>query len=98
MRLEKSILWQELTLFFRRSNLVLFILPVLQGSLAEWYRVFQLAGLVYIVGAATYLVWGQAELQPWARLEGGEREEGGEGAVKLIKGPPGLPSFKSADC
>merc|ERR1711936_713701 len=61
------------------------------GSLAEWYQVFQLAGIVYLVGAATYLLLGQAELQGWAAVE--EKDLGpNQDTSILIKNQPGKPS------
>ena len=33
------------------------------GSLAEWYRVFSTAGLVYTAGGLAYLTAGTSELQ-----------------------------------
>ena len=75
---------------------------------------FQVAGTVYLVGAATYLLWGQvaglskgrttphgqAELQKWAEVGGKEEEEEEEVecGTQLIKEHPGLPSFKAVDC
>ena len=46
-----------------------FLTPVLvswmtgSGSLAEWYRVFSTAGLVYTAGGLAYLTAGTSELQ-----------------------------------
>jgi len=39
------------------------------GSLEEWYRVFQVAGLIYIIGGFVYLVFGSSKLQPWAEVK-----------------------------
>jgi len=36
------------------------------GSLAEWYQVFLLAGVVNMVGGLVYLFFGKCDLQPWA--------------------------------
>ena len=98
-----------------------------QGSLAEWYQVFQLAGIVYLVvkltivhnlfltlkqsnaymrvctfqvGAATYLLWGQAELQGWAALEKKDLDQVDDplDTSNLIKSQPGKPTFNSDDC
>ena len=71
---------------------------------------FQLAGLVYLVGTVVYLVWGSAQLQHWAvREKEGEQEqkqeladqgeqEQEEGRAVLIKMLPGQPSFKTEEC
>jgi len=67
------------------------------GSLAEWYQVFQLAGIVYLVGAAAYLLWGQAELQGWAAVEKEDFDDPLD-TSNLIKNQPGKPTFKSDDC
>jgi len=37
------------------------------GTLDEWYRVFQVAGSVYVLGGIVYIVFGSSELQPWAK-------------------------------
>lgn len=36
------------------------------GTLAEWYQVFLLAGLVNLVGGLVYIFFGKCDLQPWA--------------------------------
>ena len=38
------------------------------GSLAEWYRVFTTAGLVYTAGGLAYLAAGTSELQVRDRI------------------------------
>ena len=50
-----------------------FLTPVLvsemtsQGTLDQWYMVFNVAALVLTVGGVTYLLCGSSELQPWAK-------------------------------
>ena len=50
-----------------------------QGSLAEWYQVFLLAGLVNLVGGLVYIFFGKCDLQPWAEdtkeLEESDKKE-----------------------
>ena len=69
---------------------------------------FQLAGLVYLVGTLVYLVWGSAQLQHWAvrekegeqeqeRADQGEQDQE-EGRAVRIKMLPGQPSFKTEEC
>ena len=50
-----------------------FLTPVLvsemtsQGTLDQWYMVFNVAALVLTVGGLTYLLCGSSELQHWAK-------------------------------
>ena len=50
-----------------------FLTPVLvsemtsQGTLDQWYMVFNVAALVLTVGGVTYLLCGSSELQHWAK-------------------------------
>merc|ERR1719239_1217936 len=67
------------------------------GTLDEWYRVFQVAGAVYIVGVATYLIWGQAELQGWAAVVKKDPNDP-QDTSNLLKSQPGKPSFNSDEC
>ena len=49
------------------------------------------------VGAATYLCWGQAELQGWAAVEKKDFDDLPD-TSNLIKNQPGKPTFNSEDC
>ena len=51
------------------------------------------------VGAATYLFWGQAELQGWATVvERKDFEDPLDTSSNLLKQQPGKPTFNSDDC
>ena len=58
------------------------LLIFLQGSLAEWYQVFLLAGLVNVVGGLVYTFFGKCDLQSWA--EESQEVEEGEKKARLL--------------
>ena len=53
--------------------------------------------LTFQVGAATYLIWGQAELQGWAAVEKKDSDDP-QDTSNLLKSQPGKPSFNSDEC
>ncbi|XP_023338728.1 sialin isoform X2 [Eurytemora carolleeae] len=52
-----------------------FLTPILvssmtqHGTLDEWYTVFQVSGIIYIIGGFVYLGFGSSELEPWAKKD-----------------------------
>ena len=52
---------------------------------------------IFQVGAATYLIWGQAELQKWAVVENKEFDDPLD-TSNLLKNQPGKPAFNSDEC
>ena len=49
------------------------------------------------VGAATYLIWGQAELQGWAAVEKKDPNDP-QDTSNLLKSQPGKSFFNSEEC
>jgi len=55
----------------------------MQGTLAEWYQVFLLAGVVNLIGGLVYIFFGKCDLQSWAKETQGQGEE--ENKEKLLE-------------
>ena len=55
------------------SNIPGFLTPLLvsvmtaQSTLDQWYNIFTLAGVIYIIGGLVYIIWGSSETQEWAK-------------------------------
>ena len=58
---------------------------------------FQQNLCIFQVGAATYLIWGQAELQDWAAVEKKDLDDPLD-TSNLLKSQPGKPTFNSDEC
>ena len=38
-----------------------------QGTKDEWLQVFNISGIIFIIGCVVYILFGSSELQQWAK-------------------------------